>query len=395
MHTSRPFCFVHEGKGAAMRVVGLMSGTSADGIDVAVVDIQGEPPLLSWHLECYTTIPHPPEIRAAIFKVMQPETGTVDRVCEVNALLGEQFARATLDALSSCGLSPRDVDLIGSHGQTIWHAPHASPPATLQIGEAAIIAERTGIPVVSNFRARDMAAGGQGAPLVAYVDVLLLTHEARVRAAQNIGGIGNVTFLPPLSRPDVDPMAFDTGPGNVLIDHVVSLATEGRWTYDADGALAAQGRVDEAFLAELLADPYYRLPPPKSTGREHFTREYAREVWNQGLARGLRGPDIVATVTALTAHTIAQSYRDFLPLFPEEIIVSGGGAHNPVLMAMLADLLHPGRVIPSDEVGIPVDAKEALAFAILAYETWHGRPGNLPQATGARRRVVLGTVTPA
>ncbi len=378
-----------------MRVIGLMSGTSADGTDVAVVDIEGAPPNLRWRLVCYTTVPHPPEVRTAIFQALQPETGTVDRVCLLNALLGEQFARAVLDAVQMCHLDLADVDLIGSHGQTVWHAPDAPPPATLQLGEPAIIAERTGIPVVSNFRARDMAVGGQGAPLVAYVDVLLLTHEKRVRVAQNIGGISNVTFLPPHSRPDVDPMAFDTGPGNVLIDHVVAFVTGGRRTYDADGILAAQGQVDTSLLADLLADPYYRLPPPKSTGREHFTRAYAQHIWKEGRKRGLSGPDVVATVTALTAHTIAQAYRDFLPLFPEEVIVSGGGAHNPVLMGLLSKLLHPARVILSDKVGIPVDAKEAVAFAILAYETWHGRPGNLPQATGARRRVLLGSITPA
>ncbi len=376
-----------------MFVVGLMSGTSADGTDVAVVDIEGVPPHLHWQLLHFLTLPHPPELREAILAATRPETGRVDLVCRLDAALGEQFARAALEGIRAAGLSPADVALIGSHGQTVWHAPEAHPPATLQLGNAAIIAERTGIPVVSDFRSRDMAAGGQGAPLVAYVDVLLLRHETLVRAAQNIGGIGNVTFIPPLSRPDLAPLAFDTGPGNVLIDSLTTWATGGRQTYDENGRLAARGLVDRVLLEELLQEAFYHRPPPKSTGRELFTLEKARAVWRKAMARGLRPEDAIATVTALTAHSIVRAYRDFFPRFPGEVIVSGGGARNSVLMAMLRQLLAPARVLYSDAVGIPVDAKEAIAFAVLAYETWHGRPGNLPEATGARRRVVLGSVT--
>ena len=376
-----------------MIVVGLMSGTSADGTDVAVVHIEGAPPDLRWQLIHFLTVPHPPALREAILQAMHPQTGRVDLLCRLDALLGEQFAQAALEGIRGAQLDPKDVHLIGSHGQTVWHAPTETPPSTLQLGKAAIIAERTGIPVVSDFRSRDMAAGGQGAPLVAYVDLLLLQDEHRPRAAQNIGGIGNVTFIPPRDRADLPPLAFDTGPGNVLIDHLVSRATRGQATYDRDGHFAARGQVDEELLRELLAEPYYRLPPPKTTGRELFTAEYARRIWEKGRARGLSAEDIIATVTALTAHSIAQAYRDFLPAFPQDVVVSGGGANNPVLMAMLRDLLAPARVVPSDAMGLPVDAKEAIAFAILAYETWHGRPGNLPEATGARARVVLGSIT--
>ena len=378
-----------------MFVIGLMSGTSVDGVDVAIVDIKGAPPDLQWSLLHFTTIPYEAEIRDFILEVMDPESGTVDRVCELHAKLGQVFAEAVLAGIAEANLRPEDIALIGSHGQTVWHAPEANPPATLQLGEAAYIVERTGIPVVSNFRSRDMAVGGQGAPLVAYVDVLLLTHETRVRAAQNIGGIANVTFLPPRSRRDLEPFAFDTGPGNALIDLAAARATDGAWRYDRDGMLAAAGQVDEEFLNELLAHPYFRRYPPKSTGRETFGREFFDYVWHRARARGLTKVDVVSTLTAFTARSIAHAYRDFLPVFPKEVIVSGGGVYNPVLMDMLRDLLAPARVVVSDDVGIPADAKEAVAFAILAYETWHGRPGNLPMATGARRRVILGQVTPA
>ncbi len=377
-----------------MFVIGLMSGTSVDGVDVAIVDIEGAPPNLQWRLVHFTTVPYEAHIRERILEVMHPEQGTVDEVCELNAVLGAVFADAALQGIREAGLQPEDIALIGSHGQTVWHAPEANPPATLQLGETAFIAERTGIPVIGNFRARDMAAGGQGAPLVAYVDVLLLTHETRVRAAQNIGGISNVTFLPPRARPDLEPFAFDTGPGNALIDLAAARATDNSWHYDKDGLLAMAGHVDRELLAQLLDHPYFLRRPPKSTGRETFGRDFFEKVWVQARKRGLNKVDVVATLTAFTAHSIAHAYRTFLPVYPDEVIISGGGAHNPVLLGMLRELLAPASVIVSDAVGIPVDAKESICFAILAYETWHRRPGNLPSATGARRPVILGNMTP-
>jgi anhydro-N-acetylmuramic acid kinase len=285
------------------------------------------------------------------------------------------------------------VQLIGSHGQTVWHAPDDTPPSTLQVGEAAVIAERLGVPVVSNFRQRDMAAGGQGAPLVAYVDTLLLTHPSEVRAAQNIGGIANVTFLPPLNRPELAPLAFDTGPGNVLLDHAAARITQGRLQFDQQGELAEQGQVNTALLDWLLDQPYFARRPPKSTGRELFSHAFAEAVWQRAEGMGLLPLDIIATLTAYTAQTIGRTYRDFLPCRPEMVIVSGGGARNPALLRMLADAVRPAALRPSEALGIPGQAKEALAFAILAYESWHGRPGNLPAATGASHPVVLGQIT--
>jgi anhydro-N-acetylmuramic acid kinase len=376
-----------------MLVIGLMSGTSADGTDVAIVEIEGTPPQLQWALRHYMTIPHPADLRREILAAMQPATGTVDKLCRLNITLGEQFAQAALAAIAEAGLEPKEIDLIGSHGQTVWHAPEGEFAGTLQLGEAAVIAERTGLRVVSNFRARDMAAGGQGAPLVAYVDRLLLTHSERVRTAQNIGGIGNVTFLPPLNRPELDTFAFDTGPGNVLLDQAAARMTGGQQSYDRDGLLASGGQVNLFFLNWLLDHPYFRQHPPKTTGRELFSADYSQAVWTQAEGLGLSAATTIATLTAFTVETIGRAYRDFLPVFPEEVIVSGGGSRNPTLMKRLEEILAPAQLLTSDTVGIPGEAKEALAFAILTYESWHGRPGNLPAATGARRAVVLGQIT--
>jgi anhydro-N-acetylmuramic acid kinase len=380
-----------------MIIVGLMSGTSADGTDAAVVRIQGAPPNLRWQLLAHVNVPHPPELRAEIFACFRPETGTVERLCRLNFALGRAFAQSALQAIATAGLEPGQVDLIGSHGQTLWHIPTGPDASTLQLGEPSVIAELTGITTISNFRTRDMAAGGQGAPLVPYVDTLLLTHPALVRAAQNIGGIANVTFLPPLSREAGvwDAIAFDTGPGNMLIDYAITRATNGALTFDRDGAFAAQGHVDENLLAELMGEPYLHQAPPKTTGRELYGAQFGALVWERASARGLSDHDLAATLTAFTARSIAQAYHDFLPRWPDQVIVSGGGARNPTLMAMLCDQLAPARVLPIDELGIASEAKEAVAFAILAYETWHQRPGNLPAATGAAHPVVLGHVTPA
>jgi anhydro-N-acetylmuramic acid kinase len=360
-----------------------------------LVRLDGIPPSLTWEVLGHAHRSFAPELRAEIFACFRPETGSVDRLCWLNFALGQAFAAAALNVVHSSGLSMAEVDLIGSHGQTVWHEPPNKDEfgSTLQLGEPAIIAEMTGVPVVSNFRTRDMAAGGQGAPLVPLADWLLLSHPTKIRTAQNIGGIANVTYLPATTNSKKDAMAFDTGPGNMLIDEAARLVTDGAWNFDRDGALAAQGHVDESLLSEWLSEPYFQQKPPRTTGRELFGTQRAAEYWSQASQRGLGPNDIVATLTALTAHSVEQAYRKFLPSFPDEVIVSGGGARNPTLMTLLAERLSPARLTTSEEFGLGIEAKEAIAFAVLAYETWHKRSGNIPAATGASHAVVLGSIT--
>lgn len=374
-----------------MIVVGLISGTSADGIEAVVTRLEGAPPALHWELLAHRHVSYAPELRAEVFACFRPETGTVDRICALNFALGRAFGEAALEVIAAAGLTPDQVGLIGSHGQTLWHIPDGPQASTLQLGEPAVIAEVTGIPVVSNFRTRDMAAGGQGAPLASYPDTILFRHHTFTRAVQNIGGIGNVTYLTP---DGVSEVGFDTGPGNMLMDDAVLRLTDGAETYDKDGVRGARGAVHAGLLEELMAEPYLRLPPPKTTGRELFGAPYGAQIWARADALGLSGDDRVATLTAFTARSIAQAYRDFLPTMPDEVYVCGGGAHNPTLMAMLQAELPTSIVKPIDALGLPSEAKEAQFFAVLAYESLSGRPGNLPAATGARSQVILGQHTP-
>jgi len=353
-----------------MRVAGVMSGTSLDGIDVAIVEIAGR------HLETvgFQATPYSETTRAAILAVSDTATYT-SAISRLNFQLGELYARAVLRAMRSFG----PVKLIGCHGQTIYHEGASN---TLQIGEAAVIAERSGVPVVSNFRARDIAAGGQGAPLVPYVDYLLFRHRTRTRIALNIGGIANITVIPAGARP-ADVVAFDTGPGNMVID---ALARELGQRYDRGGKIAQRGNVNRALLEKLMAHEYYRRKPPKSAGREQYG-----DAFIDGLKKTrLPVEDLVATATVLTAATIAYAAR---PFGAADLIVSGGGMHNPGIMAHLAALLPEAAISSTTDHGIDADAKEAIAFAVLAYERWRGKPANLPSATGALRAVVLGDIT--
>ena len=367
-----------------MRVIGLMSGTSGDGIDVAVCDVDGAPPNLRATIIKAWSVSYDDGFRRKIFQAC--ETGNAADICRLNVEIGERFAEAIGDYAAV-------ADLIGSHGQTIWHdvIEDGSVTSTLQIGAAGVIAERTGLTTISNFRERDVAAGGQGAPLTAYVDWLLLRHPEHWRAVQNIGGMGNVTFLPPLSDTSSAMLAFDTGPGNALIDAAM-LQLTGK-AYDQDGLFATSGQINHAWLDELLSHRYFKQPPPRTTGRELFGTEKARQLIQDGQAKDMDTADIIATLTALTSHSIAAAYRDFAPSMPKEIILGGGGSHNKTLVSQLAELL-PADVLTHEAVGLDSDFKEALVFAVLAYETWHDRASTLPEQTGARHASVLGQITP-
>jgi anhydro-N-acetylmuramic acid kinase len=366
-----------------------MSGTSADGIDAVVADISGGGRGLRARVVAHVQRPFSPELRRHILRVCLH--GTVAEICELNFLLGEHFARAALAAVRKAKLKPRDIAAIGSHGQTA---------STLQIGEPAVIAERTGITTVADFRVRDMAAGGQGAPLVPYTDWALFTHSTKPRIVQNIGGIGNLTFLPPRAELK-DVIAFDTGSGNMVLDAVVSKLSRGRKTFDRDGRWAARGNVSEKLLREMMAHPFIGRRPPKTTGREEFGEQFVRRVLASGRRFRLSDEDIVATITAFTAASIAEAYRRFI--FPKlkpgglaklQIILGGGGAKNPTLRRKLSERLGGKEVFTHEDLGIANAAKEALAFAILAHETLRGRASNVPNATGARRAVILGKIVP-
>ena len=374
------------------RVVGLMSGTSVDGIDAALVEISGTGPSLRLgSVLASIEMPFPPGVPERIHALF---SGTTDEVCRMNAVLGELFADAALAAIAEAGLSPADVHLIGSHGQTVYHVPRNGPgePSSLQIGEISVIAERTGITTVGNFRPRDIAAGGEGAPLVPYVDWALCHQPDRTVVLQNIGGIANATVVTPEIG---DLLAFDTGPGNMIVDAAAALATDGTMTYDEGGRLAPACRPDRDLVNRLLQDDYFLLPPPKSTGREYWGAQYVRRVVGEnGITPGAQ---LVADMTELTAQSIHDAYARFI--LPgrsiEGVYLSGGGARNPVLRRRLEELLAPVPVCQSDTLGLPVDAKEAIAFAILANETICGTPANVPSATGARGPRVLGAICPA
>lgn len=433
--------------------VGMMSGTSVDGIDAALVELtdgdrqeaadagqagaaraaaengitRTEPAgaartraekISSGYyaarprvrLLAFENRPFPEEIRRQIFDLFRPETSSADRIGYMNFLLGELYAEAALSVIRKAGRRPEEVDVIGSHGQTIWHEPvpcgkDGFPVRyTVQIGEGAVIAERTGILTVTDFRAADMAAGGQGAPLVPFSEYLLYRRENETVLLQNIGGIGNMTVLPAACRPD-KVYAFDTGPGNMIIDAVISALTGGRQTFDAGGGIAAQGTVNTDLLALLEQDEYYRLPLPKSTGREHFGLQYTQKIldWyarscgnrtsvpEDGLA------DLLATVTDLTAWSIADAYRRYvLPKYrASELIVGGGGSYNRTLLSFLSRRLAPYGVAvrTQEDLGENSDAKEAVAFALMADYCVRGRVNSLPGVTGAGKAAILGKIS--
>jgi anhydro-N-acetylmuramic acid kinase len=374
-----------------------MSGTSLDGIDAAVLEVEGSDPVsVRWRLRAYVCQAYSSDRRKRIEAAI--ESGRAAEVCRLHVDLGEWLAEAARCACEAAALTAQDVAAIGSHGQTIWHEPPAAGVrgATLQLGDPATIAERTGIPVISDLRARDVAAGGHGAPLVPWTDRVLFAAEGRSYAIQNIGGIANVTWLAPRGS-ETPPLAFDTGPGVVLIDAAAALATGGRLTYDQDGRLAAAGRVREDLLDELMAHPFFRLEPPRSTGREMFGATVVRQLVERLAPRNDREwADLVATLTALTARSIGAAYRRWvIGRGVDEVFVAGGGARNPSLMSRIEAELDPIPVRSLAALGMDPDAREAAAFALLAWAHVHGMPANEPSATGATAPRVLGSYTPA
>lgn len=395
----------HDASKQVRYALGLLSGTSLDGVDAACCRVTHTPErtdTLEYEVEIASFVrrEYDRDLRDRLIALCDDETGTVDEVCRMNVAIAEVFADVAADAWRDAGIDHSEVDVIGSHGQTIWHVPdEKSLPGTttrsrssLQIGDGCVIAERTGIPTVSDFRTRDIAAGGHGAPLAPFIDAVSFADEESFRAIQNIGGIGNCTLLPP-STTVAEVRAFDTGPGNMVIDAVVELLTDGEMTYDVDGEIAAEGSVDRELLGVFLDDPYFRQEPPKSTGREYFGYEYARRFIAAGRDRDLTGADIVASTTALTARSIADAYENFSPKYPDEIYVSGGGAYNPTLMTLL-DEACASPVRRLQELGVEADAKEAMLFALLAATHLDGVPNNIPAATGAERPVVTGKLSP-
>ncbi|PYU21296.1 MAG: anhydro-N-acetylmuramic acid kinase [Acidobacteria bacterium] len=381
--------------------LGLMSGTSVDGIDVALVRISPTITENAAHarLENFVTLPFPTAVRAEVLRIAEGARVSPGEISQLNFRLGRVFADAALRACRKFRVHPRRLSVIGSHGQTIFHQGRLSRflgqsvASTLQIGEPAMIAAITGVITVGDFRPADMAVGGQGAPLVPWLDYLLYRDAHRGRAVLNIGGIANVTIIPKGASPR-SVMAFDTGPGNMVIDALVRQATSGRRSFDAEAQMASRGQLLPGLLDALLAEPYFRQAPPKSAGREQYGKAYVEKILGWGRRHRARPEDLVRTATVLTALSIADAlHRWVLPRTSlAQLIVSGGGARNPLVLAQLSAALGGIEVVTTEALGLPGDAKEAFIFALLADETVHGRPANLPSATGATRPAILGKI---
>lgn len=382
-----------------MLALGMMSGTSADGIDVALARIGGAPPRLQTKLLAHTALKFPAAVRKEILRVAEQQKTAVGELSQLNFRLGGIFADAALAACREFRVASIRIELIGSHGQTVFHQGRPirywgrATASTLQIGEPSVIAARTGITTIGDFRPADMAAGGQGAPLVPYADYVLYRHETLGRVALNLGGIANITVIPAGAKP-ADVFAFDTGPANMVIDSLVTHFTGGRRRFDKNAQLATQGRAMPAIVDELLRDPYLRIPPPKSTGREYYGREYTRQLLALGRRHRAKANDLIRAATIFTALSVVDALNRFVTPKHEihQLIVSGGGAKNPLILAQIAAALPEIEILPSSQLGVPEEAKEAYAFALLAYETYHQRSSNIPSATGARHPAILGKI---
>ncbi len=389
------------------RLIGVMSGTSLDGIDAVLVSVLTDKNQHLSHvrLEDQFSLPYNGELKALLHKLCIPGSADINDITRAHFGLSHWNARAIKGLIEKGPYDITSIDAVCMHGQTIWHAPEpqAFPgpegsleiTGTLQISNPSVVASLTGLPVISDFRSADMAEGGQGAPLAPYIDALLFGVKDKAVAVQNIGGIGNVTVLPSGDTTE-GVFAFDTGPGNMIIDSLVSMGTGGQKSYDPGGAIAQKGSVHRELLLALMKDPYFSKKPPKSTGREVYGTEFSVAFQRKAQELGLSFEDTIATATAFTAYSIAQAYKDFvIPLIPiQSVIVCGGGAKNKTLLRLLQNYLPPGiGVQTSDELGIPDQAREAMAFALLGHESLMGKPANIPAVTGAKKSVILGTIT--
>lgn len=379
-------------------VIGLMSGTSADGIDAVLAEVSGSRETLKVRQLSFLYLPFDMQVRQRILKVAEGDSGGARELCCLHFLLGNLYADACLALCHQAGVSPEEIDLVGNHGQTVWHMPleetylgHAVR-GTLQIGEDAVIAQALGCPVVGDFRVRDLAAGGMGAPLVPYADYLLYHDPSRTVALQNIGGIGNITLLPRDAGPE-GILAFDTGPGNMVMDALVYRLTDGAARFDAGGALAASGRVSHRLLEHMMQDPYLSRKPPKTTGREAYGSAYVEELLAYARREDISLLDVLSTATRFTAETIAYGIRHFSTVYPERLVIGGGGSHNQTLLKYLGECLPGVDILTNEEIGYDSDAKEAAAFAVLANEAVMGVPNNMPSATGAFGPVVMGKIS--
>ena len=379
-------------------VIGLMGGTSADGVDAALVQIDGYGSETKVKQMGYVSIPFEDAVRERILQIAQGDFGGSRELARMNALLGQLYMEACTRLCRVAGIPFEKVDLIGSHGQTVYHQPQKERylgrevATTYQIGDVSILCEEIGAPVVSDFRVRDMAAGGQGAPLVPYTEYLLYRKKDEDVALQNIGGMGNVTFLPGGGQM-AQLIAFDTGPGNVLIAAVVADMTDGKVRYDDGGRMAAEGHVSKELLRWLMDDGYLRQAPPKTTGREKYDLSYQQKLYQKANSLGVMEYDLLATVTRYTAETIAYALRNHLPRLPQVLVLGGGGSYNQTLVSQIRELLPEVQVVCNEELGWNGDAKEAVAFAILANETIHEQCNNAPAATGALHPVIMGKIS--
>lgn len=383
-----------------MKIIGLMSGTSADGVDTALVEIHQRRRKLHAKLLAFNVYKFPLRLKQLIFQLFLDQAGSLSLTCQLNFALGKVFAEAVLELLRKSGVPPQEIQAIGSHGQTVYHLPPSlarqkgTIPSTLQIGDASVIALHTGIPTVADFRTADVAAGGEGAPLIPFADFHLLAHPRRTRIVQNIGGIANCTVLPAGCQL-ADVTAFDTGPGNMVIDALVRIVTAGKKQFDKNGSLARRGQINKKILKYYLAHRYFKITPPKTTGRELFGEQFAQKFWYHCQQKQLYPQDAIATATALTAESIIQAYEQFI--FPRykvsEVILGGGGAENKAIVGMLRNRLPSEiKLLKHEDLGINSKAKEAIAFALLAYACIKRIPANVPSVTGANRAVILGKI---